>query len=349
MPEPTAPTPSHQPSVLTDIALPVLEECRRAKNDRRLLICRSHYLDWTCNEETQASCIADFYAFIEKAKAYRRPTTAAAIRAEIIDQQSRPEPVIPPVTLSGQQLREAILDALNVRFLFDKGARRPLRTTVYRQQTGDTFELTTMLFEDPLLGKFRVLVSRPRGYGPFPAIIAAHGHAQAPRDFIVELADKGLPLDRFIVALPQFRAMYGWPWEGEISQALLVKGFSLIGLQMAETMQVHRYLLTMPEVDKEQIGLLGHSSGSTMGNVLIRVTDVFSAHVSDNATSYYDMIDDGTFTSSTAPGLWPLRHVINDFSTSPTPVMQAEYNYPNGLDDAVIFLLSHRKSKQQTR
>ena len=93
----------------------------------------------------------------------------------------------------------------------------------------------------------------------------------------------------------------------------------------------------------EKIGLIGHSGGSSTGNLTVRIEPKFKAFVSDNQVDWYKSSDTEPYHCETAPALYPYHDLINDFTTSVTPVLQVPYGYVTGMQPIWQFFREHVK------
>ncbi len=238
--------------------------------------------------------------------------------------------------LSEAELRDRLLDALNIRELVE-GLDARTHVATYVQSTRNKFYAEYRLFiSGPLIGTFEALLLVPHGTGPFPAIVAAHGHgdnAKAFRDFYYGsyYARHG-----YVVLIPTFRVDDADEHEDEMSRAFLRQGFALADMRIYETLVCHKLLRSLPVVKADRIGLIGHSGGSANSNVTIRIEPRFAAYVSDH-THTWAGDPNGLYYDGVVPALYPYHPLINDFSTSSVPVLHVPYGYPNGPAGIVLF------------
>ena len=60
----------------------------------------------------------------------------------------------------------------------------------------------------------------------------------------------------------------------------------MMAVRIYEVLLLHKLLRCRPDIDTERLGLIGHSGGSAVGNLAIRVApEIFDAYVSDNMTA----------------------------------------------------------------
>ncbi|MCC6158791.1 MAG: hypothetical protein IT350_12130 [Deltaproteobacteria bacterium] len=241
------------------------------------------------------------------------------------------------------ELRDHLLDALNIRELVE-GLDARAHVATYVQSRRNKFFVEYRLFiSGPLIGTFEALLLVPHGAGPFPAIVAAHGHgdnAKAFRDFYYGsyYARRG-----YVVMIPTFRVDDADEHEDEMSRAFLRKGFALADMRIYETLVCRKLLRSLPIVDADHIGLIGHSGGSANGNVTIRIEPGFAAYVSDHMHTWNGNPSD-PYYDGVVPALYPYHGLINDFSTSSVPVLRVPYGFPDGPAGIVEFFDEHLKN-----
>jgi len=177
----------------------------------------------------------------------------------------------------------------------------------------------------------------------YPAIIILHGHSETNAFCIKERFELTDPLVRrggFILISPQFRAMNADMEEYYITRRLMSNGFTLMGMRVYEFLLVVKYLRYLKEIDHSRIGLLGHSGGSVVANLGVRLTDAINAEVKDWDSNYLE-----SGHCEDVPILYPYVKVINDEKTLPIPVLKMPYYLKdyNGRKKIIKFFLKHLK------
>ncbi|MCZ7584712.1 MAG: hypothetical protein M5R36_16005 [Deltaproteobacteria bacterium] len=127
------------------------------------------------------------------------------------------------------------------------------------------------------------------------------------------------------------------PAEDAVARRLLQSGFSFLGVQMYEALLSLKLLRWLDGVDHGRIAMIGHSGGSGVANVLVRLeSDDLAAFVSDYQTTYgsLDIAPGELLLNTFVPGLYPQYIRINDFETSSVPAIAVDYGYPDF--DAVV-------------
>ena len=95
-------------------------------------------------------------------------------------------------------------------------------------------------------------------------------------------------------------------------------------------------------MDPARIGLIGHSGGSSTGNLTVRLGAGFAAYVSDYHVEYAEWVADfEVIHCETVPALYPYAALINDFATSATPVLTVPYGYTDGVEPIFGFFDQH--------
>jgi len=67
--------------------------------------------------------------------------------------------------------------------------------------------------------------------------------------------------------------------ERDLSLRFLREGFTLMGLRVYETMLALKYLRGLKDADPSRIGVMGHSGGCVVVNLLVRLADGIAAQV----------------------------------------------------------------------
>ncbi|HEY3355357.1 MAG TPA: hypothetical protein VGQ83_19060 [Polyangia bacterium] len=294
--------------------------------------------DWSCG--APESCRADYDAFPGRAAAYARPIDETELNAQLWDMLvgNAPEYTAP---LAPAALRDALLDAMNARFLIDGLDARPLLVGVTaRAETADAFELT-LLFDDPWVGRFKGILLLPKGAGPFPGLVAIHGHGDQAAIYRDDYHGREWPGRGYAILMLTMRVMGIDLDEHEVTHDLLRQGFDLMALRMYESLLGLKYLRWHPAVDPARVGLIGHSGGSSTGNLTVRVDLGVPAFVSDNTVDWFQSSVTELYHCETAPGLYPFHLLVNDFTTSTVPVKSVPYGYTNGMDEIFTFMDQH--------
>jgi hypothetical protein len=85
------------------------------------------------------------------------------------------------------------------------------------------------------------------------------------------------------------------------------------------------------------MALLGHSGGSVVSNLTVRLRPDLVAYVLDLTSEYINWYL-GEFIDETAPSIWDYFPQINDFTTSSVPVHREPYGYEGDVTPTVDFL-----------
>lgn len=290
---------------------------------------------WACGEPE--GCTADYLALPGLAATVAAPISRLDLLEQI--QQIESGRVAPFAdSIPEEELRDALLDALNVRFLLDGMDGRQLRVTTIRKDETTAYHERELLFEDPYVGTLEGILLTPDGKGPFPGIVAVHGHRDDAAVYRDRFHGGEYPSHGYAILMLTMRAMGIDSAEHAASRELLMNGFTLIGIPVYETLLGLEYLRHLPEVADDRIGLIGHSGGSSASNLTIRLATGFRAYVSDLTIDYSEW---GTILEQwhceTVPALFPYHLLVNDFGTSSVPVLEVPYGYTNGMDEIFRF------------
>ena len=283
------------------------------------------------------TCICDYLAFPDLAEAYARPISEGVLSQQLRAAEDGSVALITEA-MTSEAFRDAIVDALNIRFLVECINQRPLTVVTSPQPDRADCRETKLVFSDPYVGAFEGILLTPVTDGPFPAVIAVHGHRDNARIYAEKYGGYEYPRRGYAILMLTMRGMAIDIFEHEASKQLLLEGFSLIGIRVYETLLALKYLRFREDIDETRIGLIGHSGGSSTSNLTVRIEHGFAAYVSDLAIDYIDL---GTLIEpwhcETLPALYPYNKLISDFSTSPVPVLLVPYGYPDGLNGIFDF------------
>jgi len=290
------------------------------------------------------TCKADYLAYLEKAAAYARPTTEDAIHQALLASDAGEVPlVLGPLT--PDELAAAIADELNIAFLLDGLDERPLTvTTIARTDAADHVE-EHLLLDDPWVGTFEGLLLSPPGPGPFPAVLAVHGHGDTVWIYRDDYHGGEYPARGLAILMLGMRVMGSGPpamIENDVAKKMLVQGLPLMGMRVYESLLGFKLLRALPRIDGARVGLIGHSGGSSTGNLTSRVERRFKAYVSDYQVEYIEWTRPYPFYHcETVPDLYPYSALINDPTTSEVPILKVPYKYTDGMDDIFAFFACH--------
>ncbi|MPZ17836.1 MAG: hypothetical protein GEV06_08000 [Luteitalea sp.] len=204
------------------------------------------------------------------------------------------------------ELREI---ALNSAGLWPPLPKTPLNPRVFDEKRGNGFRVAKVYFESlPGFLATGNLYRPEAGSGPFPAVLSAHGHWQYGRlnneeggsvpGRAIDLARMGfvllsidmvgyndslqLPHDR-VKSRAQLKADQPLPYEARLFRPDFafpraeLYGLSLAGLQLWNGIRAIDFLVSLPEVDAQRIGVTGASGGATQTLLLMAVDDRIQA------------------------------------------------------------------------
>lgn len=281
-------------------------------------------------------CIAEYLDFAVAAADFGEPVDPAVLEAEVLALVADAQVPTPPET-TGDELRTALIEATSTGFLFDGLAERELQIELVDTVPTDWGREEHLLVRDPWIGGMRMVLLRPGGAGPFPGLVAAPGHGEDWWDmrdahFGDELADGS-----WAVLIIDTRAARADEFESEVTKTLLSAGSSFVGVRVYEQLLARKILRWREDVHPELIGVWGHSGGSVIANLSVRIED-FAALVTDLQGEYLNIILDGPWVDETSPAVHAWYPAINDLQTLPIPVYADEYGYPQGSTPLRTFL-----------
>jgi len=287
---------------------------------------------------TARNCLAKYRTFVADHPQFAHPRPQETVLAELAAIEAEPLP--PVMTLNQQQLRTAIIEALNMGFMLDGLDARPLTVTIFAEteEAGAARALTArrLIFSDPLVGEFEALQLEPAGSQRLPAIIGLHGHFDTPAIFAAKFLGAALAAEGYVMLMPQFRAMECFGPEDQISRALIYGGFNLMSMRVYEALLMEKYLRSLERVDARRIGILSHSGGSSTANLVVHLTDGIAAQVTDYYVDWRDRCIPPPANlpvhCETVPGLFPLSTTFPDDRSAPIPRLSIPYA-ENGFDE----------------
>jgi len=252
--------------------------------------------------------------------------------------------------LSADRLRDEIVDGSNLRFLLEGLDERELvvqpaglSVGSFVSEEGQSFPGTQIILamHDPWVGTIQVVLLLPTTPGPHPVVIGHPGHFENAFAFRDNHDGANYPARDHALAMISPRAYDGYTTEDLVTRRALLGGFSMMAVRIYEVLLLHKLLRCRPDIDADRLGLIGHSGGSGVGNLVIRVApEIFDAYVSDNLNSYFNWVD-GALQDETDPDIYPWSQVINDFSTSSVPVLEVPYSFENEYQDIADFFDLH--------
>jgi hypothetical protein len=224
----------------------------------------------------------------------------------------------------------AIASALGSGFGFMRSAlarSAPALETTATKDHGDYVERTVAL-RDPFVGTIRgiLLVPKTKSGTKAPAILALHGHGDSAEKYRDLHHAAAYARHGIAVLMITSRAMNIDADEHRVARALLAADETLMGVRVYEALAALAALRAVPEVDGERVGLIGHSGGSSTGNLVVRLDPKLKAYVSDHAVSWATD-EDEPYHCESVPGLYPIHHLIDDFGTCSMPVETVPYGF----------------------
>ena len=273
-------------------------------------------------------CASEYYALPALAPAGTlSPIIQDTLETQFVQVRSGDYPIVWD-ELSNEQLAEAILDRSRIGWLVDGIETRSMRVSEVVRSDEPGARARQWQIEDPYVGRLRGVTLLPDGKGPFPAIVAAHGHTETEWDWINEHGGWELVERGFAVIVPTLRVNEADQDESDLTIYLLRSGMTFSGIRIYEHLLAQKFAASLPEVDPCRIGFIGHSGGSVAGNLTARVTVGFVAYVTDLLSDYYlEAIPNELWLDETAPDLWSISEHVNELDTAHIPILHVGYNY----------------------
>src|SRR5690348_2348859 len=169
----------------------------------------------------------------------------------------------------------------------------PLNPRYYHKTEHEKYSVETVSIET-YPGYFLVGdIYKPKGNGPFAAILTPHGHFEFGRftnDSINSIPGRciNLALQGYIVFSYD---MVGYDETKQVSHLFAndsisgLYGINLLGLQLRNSIRALDFLLSLPGVDTSRVGITGASGGGTQTFLLTAVDNRFKATAPVNMVS----------------------------------------------------------------
>jgi hypothetical protein len=109
-----------------------------------------------------------------------------------------------------------------------------------------------------------------------------------------------------------------------------------------EALRALAYLRGLPGIDAQRIGLIGHSGGSSLGNLLVRLEPGLAAYVSDHSVDYRSSDWREPYHCETVPELFPIHRQLDELASAGPPVLRVRYAYGR----RKLFGLDRRESRR---
>jgi len=307
------------------------------------------------NCEDLCSCVGDYYNFLALTGKNVKPVSEEELAVQSlkiianIKSNHRDRITLIDGAIPRWLLAEIIVKELNLGFLLKDFAARPLTVKIIREEPRPDFMMRELLFQDPYVGSFKGLLLLPNSPGPFPVVIALPGHSSNAEDFCDKYHGHEFPEHGFAILILDYRVMCGGNSENEVTRLLLHQGFSLMTMRIYEYLLAMKYLQFANLHDGYGIGLIGHSGGSVVGNLLYWINDDIDAYVSDCTGVYFGSTDAVTYNDETVPNLYRYFPLINDLTSGPTPVLMEPYGYEKKMNNVFTFFEKNLKKENLNR
>ncbi len=302
----------------------------------------------TCVREP-VRCNRDYLRFAAREHTHSQPVQdCEALYSELISQWQADLHPAPPVRSNNRgtlDLRSALIESLNIGFLLKKGAKG-LRASgpqalVLREEDMGTYRRVDMVLRDRAVGDIPVLLAVPTSEGPFPVVLALPGHGQVPTDVLESLPPEQVTARGMALMVIGLRAYDSLEAEHDATLALLCQGFSLMGLRVYEALVTLEYIVSDSRLSADAVGLVGHSGGSATLNLLVWLSGIPRALITDLSTEYFNLKEFGGryyVLDETHPQLHALAPQINALDALRLPILKVPYGAPGGPDPLLNFL-----------
>jgi hypothetical protein len=239
--------------------------------------------------------------------------------------------------LSPTDLQGLIRQATGVSPLLERLPSTQRTVRISRRWETKSLRGYKLLIEDPYVGTWEATLLLPRGAGPFPALVASHGHADDATAFLDGQHGRLYPKEGVAVLVHTQRVSFADEHEDRVARALLAQGGSLMAVRSYEVLVGLSLLRSFNQIDPARIALIGHSGGALANLLTVRLTGGFAAHVADGIAEYNSW-DDGLIADESLPMLYPHANQLSRTEGSPIPTIRLEYGYPLGPDSVLEFL-----------
>ena len=131
-------------------------------------------------------CVSDYVAFPLLALDPAAPLPPGEIRRLLGRMDHEQEPILENPPAPGA-MRDRILDGLNIHALLEGPGQKVPDFQLADPKARGTLQETEVLISDPYVGRIRGLLVAPRTGGPYPAVLAVHGHTDTPEELLERL------------------------------------------------------------------------------------------------------------------------------------------------------------------
>jgi hypothetical protein len=303
----------------------------KAASPSALNVVRDDQLILHENCEPMERCVDDYLNYLREAE----PGTHARSEGQLeqaLDSISGQNRSVFEGEPSPSALRDGLIQAMNIGHLLEGLDARALKYQTTPIPRSDNIQEYEVVFEDPYVGRFRALFLLPPGTGTFPGIVAHPGHSESAEYHRDNRYGRDLAEQGFAVLIIDPRANDGDKNETRVARQALLRGHTLVGLRAYEILLAQKFLRWESRVDGRRLGLQGHSGGSVVSNLVVRIDEGFTAYVSDLFSTYGVVLprEEGLLGDETSPEVYYWHASIEDLTTSRVPMIQEPYGYEEG-------------------
>ena len=286
-------------------------------------------------------CEEAYRTFSVRHQAHQKKVGAQHVTTWLKKMKKKKAP--PAQGLKGQELKEKIIEQMNIGFLLsDIQKERQVRTHHKEAKQKIIEEVLEVI--DPHVGRFDILLLSPKNQKTKRAILALHGHGDHPNAMARKYMGRQLAEEGYAVAIPRIRAHDCYKDESAeniVAKDLWAHGFSLMGLHVYEALVTQHIIQNRKGFDIKTWGIIGHSGGSSLANLLPRLSDGFQAKVVDYYVDFNNRCGPERIHCETFGPLVPLANDINNEKTSTTPFLKVPYDYKKYKTKILKFFAKH--------
>ena len=286
-------------------------------------------------------CEEAYRTFSVRHRAHQRPVGEQQVTDWLKSMKKKKAPKAQG--LDANALRLALIDKMNIGFLLnDLSIERQIRTHHTKTNNNLTEEIIEVI--DPHVGRFDMLVLIPKKGVKNSAILALHGHGDHPETMARKYMGRSMAQKGHVVVIPRIRAHDCYKDESAeniVAKDLWAHGFSLMGLHVYEALVAQKVIQDRAKLKIEKWGLIGHSGGSSLANLLPRLTHNFQAKVIDYYVDFNNRCGPERVHCETFGPLFPLSNDINNEKTASIPFLKVPYSFKKYKSKIEAFFAKH--------
>ena len=296
---------------------------------------------WPCPPDPTGICADDVGDYLALARSLSPEVDFAAcaadLKVELADEFWRRQDDHPePMHHSNDEFPDVVTELLGVESWMEDIAASPPRVLLVGEEQLPTHRRLHLFIEAPRLGRVPAILALPnRSYAAEqrPVVLGLPGHGWTGREFLAEYGPELLGRGIAVLALT-FRAYGADRFESDATLAMLCAGKSMALVRNVEALSALQWLDALSdEGEFTAVGLMGHSGGAVMANLLQWYAPV-DAVASDFTSELFDVApgpEPGAparfVLDETHPELSRRKCSVINYEMSPVPVLSAPYGY----------------------